>query len=118
MFDKLTESEARRLVKERRLDWGINSGEVVRYCSYCGAYVPIDYYSGEAVINEITYLDICDDCVGRMEKDQGIENFDSDDCWELETCTFCDEPILDDDMVVYNDDGDPYHEGCGLRAGI
>lgn len=114
---KFTESEARKLVRKYKLSWELSAGEIIRQCSECGAYVAIEDFFGEEIINKETFYDICQDCVDRIKKGEAVEDFDADDCDELELCQYCDEPILDDEEIVFSGDDEPYHKDCALRTG-
>ena len=117
-IEKLTESEARALVRDSKFDWEMTASEIIRKCFECGAYVAVTDMSGECVIEGKTYFDICSDCADRLEKGAAIKKFTADDCDDLELCEYCGQPILDDEETVYSGDDEPYHENCAARQGI
>lgn len=80
---RMTETEARERVMINGYDWDFNRGEIVRKCSCCDAYVSVEEFTGEAVIEldgkPVTHYDLCDDCKERITLGVPTESFDSDD---------------------------------------
>jgi hypothetical protein len=68
--EKLTETEAREIVKENGLEWDRRS-ELFNQCTICGAYVEVAECPGERPDGT---MDTCDDCHERIKA--GQKDFD------------------------------------------